>query len=515
VLLVEMRPPANMRGADDAPSSDPALLILGRALAADSMNVVHARAKGKGGERRCSLTGGNPLSNVRMGPPSLVTLCQNMPRQVISAWDSYLLSPNVRISAGGLAAWHTDPNGDELYGIVFGNAPIPRFAEGAYFEVAVDETRAGEIDGLAIGVTTLLPEAPSEVPQAADVLPNSWSYGYDSSAKVKGSDILLPIDWNPVKLRPGDSIGLLIPSDGRPLLFINGNPVPCKLPGHVPVDCALYGFVDLIGATRAVTLLPEARPPSCLKADADDEVSATAIPKALELSQTLSGFHRQLFGRCVEVLPSGFAARHADPEGDQLHGIVFCNAHIPRFAEGSYFEVRIDCTRAGNNFDDGLVIGVTTVLPALDSKLPEVADTLPHSWSYGYDGEARTSTSKHMVKIGWNPRHLKPGDFVGLNIRPFGKPQLVLNRRHVIDLPGTVPPSMPLYGFVDLLGGTTGVTLMVGAMPPDVLRSPRGGRLKLTPRLGDDSKSCLYSDFSTTCDEGVPSSDAGFESGSP
>eukprot|EP00928_Gymnodinium_smaydae_P099482 TRINITY_DN9508_c0_g1_i2.p1 TRINITY_DN9508_c0_g1~~TRINITY_DN9508_c0_g1_i2.p1 ORF type:complete len:238 (+),score=40.02 TRINITY_DN9508_c0_g1_i2:537-1250(+) len=185
---------------------------------------------------------------------SLFLLRQPMPR-----FDPRLAGACVRVN--GLSAESIDPEGDQLKGVVLCDRPLQRLAGGVrYFEVQIDKVRTGHQDGLAIGVTSMPPKSADEIPVMSCDLPASWSYGYDGSASVDGCPDMLPISWNPKHLRAGEKVGLLIAANGELELFLNRSSV-AKLPGSAPPEDNLTAFVDIIGNTLAVSMLPESNPP--------------------------------------------------------------------------------------------------------------------------------------------------------------------------------------------------------------------------------------------------------------
>lgn len=192
---------------------------------------------------------------VRNHIPSLSVVAQTQ-----TAFDKQLRGPFVRVSEDGLYAEHVDPSGEEMGGIVFCATPIHSVADEAYFEVRVESTRMGHQDGLVLGFCSKLPASLDELPELAEGLPSSWSYGYDGCARVDGIEGMLPIAWNPKHLHIGDRVGLLAQADRPPLLFINRE-TRYSLPGRVHMGEPLHAFVDLLGNTQAVSLVSHARPP--------------------------------------------------------------------------------------------------------------------------------------------------------------------------------------------------------------------------------------------------------------
>merc|ERR1712129_408494 len=120
-------------------------------------------------------------------------------------------------------------------------------------------------DGLTLGVTLSLPFSMAlpgnDLPQSLDEVPGSWSIGYDGEAYFDGMDDMVPVDWNPKGLRVSDRAGLLVTPEGQMCVFVNGQKVVHRLDSAIPPGTPLYAMLDLLGATSAVSLVPDARPP--------------------------------------------------------------------------------------------------------------------------------------------------------------------------------------------------------------------------------------------------------------
>merc|ERR1719215_2179807 len=155
-------------------------------------------------------------------------------------------------------------------------------------------------------------------------------------------------------------------------------------------------------------------------------------------STILSGFARPLISRFVVLSADGERAwRQHAATGDTLHGVVFGNGVLERFADGWYFEIRVETTQTDRN--DGLVIGVTTSFPRSRRKAKfEVADEVPNSWSFGYSGQAK-APNRDLIPIPWNPATLKVGDTVGLFVSPEGDLELLVNKAFLLTGPVKVP----------------------------------------------------------------------------
>eukprot|EP00928_Gymnodinium_smaydae_P071177 TRINITY_DN54838_c0_g1_i1.p1 TRINITY_DN54838_c0_g1~~TRINITY_DN54838_c0_g1_i1.p1 ORF type:complete len:437 (-),score=73.37 TRINITY_DN54838_c0_g1_i1:263-1573(-) len=145
--------------------------------------------------------------------------------------------------------------------VVFGNGPLQVVEGEAYFEVRVESTNEEDkaLDGLTVGVML---GSPSDVikhpPDFADEIPDSWSAGFDGCYCHDGD--MSPIDWSPKELKVGDEVGVLITRNRDFCVLVNGE---LKATGlhKVPVGVPLYAFVNLMGRTTAVSLVPGAAPP--------------------------------------------------------------------------------------------------------------------------------------------------------------------------------------------------------------------------------------------------------------
>lgn len=160
---------------------------------------------------------------------------------------------------------------------------------------------------------------------------------------------------------------------------------------------------------------------------------------------------------------------------DVLYGALLSEKPIKPCGDGFYFEVRVDSVTTGE--EDGLAVGVTTTSPEeLIRKmpnLPEVAASVPNSWVVGLTGVAHCSVGDkdgNFVDLSWSPQNLKEGDRVGLLVTHERKLCVVENGRDVVWGPHKVEAEEPLYALVDLLGNTTGVTLLPDAKPPETLK---------------------------------------------
>lgn len=183
-------------------------------------------------------------------------------------------------------------------------------------------------------------------------------------------------------------------------------------------------------------------------------------------AQTQVAFDSKLLGSSIHLTADGTIAEHIGQTGRELGGIVFCSTPIHSCAGEAYFEVCVEGTRTGHQV--GIVLGFCNRQPDSQQELPKRADDLPSSWSYGYDGGARTDGIDGVLPIEWNPKHLRTGDCIGLLARSGSPPMLVINRQLTYSLPGRVPMEKPLYAFIDLLGNTRVVSIVPGAKPPSI-----------------------------------------------
>eukprot|EP00746_Dinoflagellata_sp_MGD_P142781 gnl/MRDRNA2_/MRDRNA2_75707_c0_seq2.p1 gnl/MRDRNA2_/MRDRNA2_75707_c0~~gnl/MRDRNA2_/MRDRNA2_75707_c0_seq2.p1 ORF type:complete len:1611 (-),score=393.13 gnl/MRDRNA2_/MRDRNA2_75707_c0_seq2:219-5051(-) len=156
---------------------------------------------------------------------------------------------------------------DELFGVVFTKKPIPRFDDGHYFELRMEETSRDADEGLVIGVTTTSPwqvhQALGNFPEVAATVPNSWVVGFNGMAHCSAGNAagsFVPVDWRPQDLKDGESVGLFITDEGLLGVVQNGAVVTVS-PHQVDMDEPLFGLVDLLGNAVGVSLVPGAEPP--------------------------------------------------------------------------------------------------------------------------------------------------------------------------------------------------------------------------------------------------------------
>jgi len=169
-------------------------------------------------------------------------------------------------------------------------------------------------------------------------------------------------------------------------------------------------------------------------------------------------FDRRLVSDLVQVSQDGLTATHTDHSGEELFGVVFLDTALPVLSDGFYFELTLLSRRPGDH-PDGLVLGVTTMLPDPQIEPALVADEVARSWSVGYNGSAHVDGLDDLVPVSWCPKDLQEGDSVGFLVTSSGEAREVVNGRVVATLPGRVPTDKPLFGFVDLLGSALAVRL--------------------------------------------------------
>jgi len=262
--------------------------------------------------------------------------------------------------------------------------------------VRVEMARAGDDDGLVIGVTTFDPLTAIEIYEVANMVPDSWSLGYDGSAQIDDEEDMRDISWQPNLLKKGDTVGLLVRSDGL-VLYQNGVQVEEVKCGNSPAGKPLYPMIDLLGGTDAVSLILGATPPEVTGVTPSPAPKPAALatqpaaaaeppatgwfganaeePATTPAPPALSQFNAAQTSAHVTISAGGLKARYiGGTKEDEMCGVVFGDGVIPSFDKGQYFEVRVEMARAGD--DDGLVIGVTTFDPLKAKEIYEVANML-------------------------------------------------------------------------------------------------------------------------------------------
>ncbi|CAE7948440.1 NEURL4 [Symbiodinium sp. KB8] len=176
-------------------------------------------------------------------------------------------------------------------------------------------------DGLAIGVTTDVPDELREVPEILDALKQVWLIGFDGV--MYDGDDFIDVDWHPADLRLGDRVGVLVTPAGLLKVYVNGK-WRVDGPSNVDVSRALFPAVDLIGNTDGVEWIPQARCPA-------HRPSAMSRPDR--------GFHRGSLGRALRLSADGWSVEHQN--GESLHGTALGAAHAELVeGVGRYFEAR-------------------------------------------------------------------------------------------------------------------------------------------------------------------------------
>merc|ERR1712107_912589 len=147
----------------------------------------------------------------------------------LKRWESSLVSDHVRISEDGL----TVTRRKSIYCVVYGDAPLATACDGRghrYFEVRIDKMKNKEDkDGLALGLTMVLPQSWEAQAQMGIDVPLSWSVGYEGLMCISGHEDMPHVDWHPCTLSPDDRVGLLVTDDGEVCVIENDMPV-VKMP---------------------------------------------------------------------------------------------------------------------------------------------------------------------------------------------------------------------------------------------------------------------------------------------
>lgn len=172
-------------------------------------------------------------------------------------WATVPLSTNVKVSENGQTAMFTGVDKSDLRAFVVTEEPPLLEADQGYgFEVRIERVRAGHEDGLAIGFTALPPDAwPEELPETADLLDTTWLVGYNGEI-YNGGDIWDKCPWCPANLVVGDRVGVQVSLEGKLHVVVNQRIVfTYNISTPSPLTSALYGIVDLLGNTDAITLL--------------------------------------------------------------------------------------------------------------------------------------------------------------------------------------------------------------------------------------------------------------------
>eukprot|EP00928_Gymnodinium_smaydae_P100588 TRINITY_DN9901_c0_g1_i4.p1 TRINITY_DN9901_c0_g1~~TRINITY_DN9901_c0_g1_i4.p1 ORF type:complete len:573 (+),score=111.36 TRINITY_DN9901_c0_g1_i4:1717-3435(+) len=390
-----------------------------------------------------------PISNVRNAEP----VSQS---SAALAFDADFVGKSVRISEDGLRATHLEPASDALCGVVFTLDPAPAVDGGVYFEVRMEEVVDGQSEGLVLGVTSEDPQEFNDIFEVAETVPSSWTFGYDGQMQLKGEG-MQPIDFSPHTLRKGDRVGLFVSFGGEFVVYVNGK-VTARAHSQIPAGVSLFPFIDLLGSAASVSIVPDAVPPA----------QPAAVEKSASVSQSAGdlAFDAEFISEFIRISADGMRATHLQPASDSLFGVVFTIGPAPDVGRGVYFELCVEDSVADQA--EGLVLGVTSDDPQTFQDVFEVAEHVPNSWTFGYDGQMKLK-GKDMEPTDFLPQDLEAGDRVGLMVTREGEFILHVNGQVAVRCHGDVPKGAVLYPFVDLLGGTVSVSMLPGEPPPPVL----------------------------------------------
>merc|ERR1712232_173808 len=115
-------------------------------------------------------------------------------------------------------------------------------------------------------------------------------------------------------------------------------------------------------------------------------------------------------------------------------------------------------------------MGVTLENPRSFKEPFFIAEEVPRSWSFGYDGSAHVDGKEDLIEISWEPKELKNGDRVGLLVDNDGAASIYVNDINVTSqdkvMKCGIPVSVDLYPIIDLLGIVRAISLQQGAQPP-------------------------------------------------
>jgi hypothetical protein len=140
--------------------------------------------------------------------------------------------------------------------VVTEEPPLLEADQGYGFEVLIKKVRTGQEDGLAIGFTATPPDMwPEELPETADLIEQSFLVGYNGEMYDGGTENWTPCPWSPAHLSEGDRVGVQVSQEGKFFVVVNQKVV---FSTSIPIQAdgpPLFGVVDLLGNTDAVTLL--------------------------------------------------------------------------------------------------------------------------------------------------------------------------------------------------------------------------------------------------------------------
>eukprot|EP00913_Durusdinium_trenchii_P017035 g16020.t1 len=194
-----------------------------------------------------------------------------------------------------------------------------------------------------------------------------------------------------------------------------------------------------------------------------------AKPAAAPVKAT-GAFYAPLLSKQMQLSKDGNSVRHKDETGQQLYGIAVGSSPLAPLPGGRYFEVRVDKVRKG--MSDGLALGFTLVPPSelAGEELHEVSDTLPESWTAGYDGFYRSVNyaDNDQTTLTWNPSSLQVNDRVGALLTRAGQFMILVNGKVVVRVSDDFPLAdvEAFYPVVDLLGRVFQVTMTLDVVPP-------------------------------------------------
>jgi len=199
---------------------------------------------------------------------------------------------NVELSVDGYTASRTRGCRQAA---VLGSEPLLAQAHGRYFEVTLEETVAGWVGGLGIGVSATPPSQISRLPDKAWKMQGTFIVGYWGCIFAEGAES--PTTWRPDTLGPGTRVGLLVAAaSGEIIVFVDGTPVVRAQGGALANQDLLYPVVDVFSAARSITLREHSAvppPPWHVNSDTrfDHKGKSSASPRGslAETSSLISG----------------------------------------------------------------------------------------------------------------------------------------------------------------------------------------------------------------------------------
>eukprot|EP00927_Polykrikos_kofoidii_P046710 TRINITY_DN40851_c0_g2_i1.p1 TRINITY_DN40851_c0_g2~~TRINITY_DN40851_c0_g2_i1.p1 ORF type:complete len:1205 (+),score=177.64 TRINITY_DN40851_c0_g2_i1:140-3616(+) len=347
------------------------------------------------------------------------------------------------------------------------------------------------------------------MPETVDEIDPSWLAGYDGVHWDGGRMFWSPSLWKPAYLSKGDTVGALV-SPTSLMIFVNGIGVVQEA-FSIPCDKPLYGILDLVGATTAITVRGDAEPPRSLglakqfrrdpiTVDFNPLETAVDVGRALQADgfTDMRGFHTVKKGKMVHLAADGTTAVYCGGDED-LHGGIIGDGSLPLTHEGAYFEVRID--KVGTDSVDGLSIGVTDKSPDELPYLPETLDAVDKIWLVGMSGDQWDGRTQTWSEISWYPKDLKVGDRVGVLVdAKTGDMSIFVNGLWRSKGPSGIPCDKPLFAAIDLIGNTDGVSFIKSAKhPSEESREPSIQAQITTPSEGF-SRTALGKNVSLSAD---------------